>query len=476
MKQGTARKIMTSYYGIRELPLSFFDHLIELHLNGMKNLVSLPSSICKSKGLVKLYVSECSKLESLPEEIGDLENLEELDASYTLISRPPSSIVRLNKLKSLSFGQPRLEYGVFFVFPQVNEGLLSLESLDLSGCNIIDGRLLEDIGSLSSLKVLNLNYCNIIDGGLPEDIGSLSSLKGLYLKGNNFEHLPQSISKLGALEYLDLSRRKLPDYTRYLSFGCLSFLLELYLKEINFEERLTQLPVDIGCLSSLEESYLKGNNFEHLPQSISKLGALEYLNLSDCKRLTQLPEDIGCLSSLKKLNLKGNNFEHLPQSISKLGALKYLDLSDCKRLTQLPEDIGCLSSLEELYLKENNFEHLPCSIYKLGALEYLDLSDCKRLTQLPEFSQQLDTIDADWSNASICNLLFQNMSSLQHDICSSHSLSLTVFVSLEKDIPSWFDCQGMGTSVSVNLPENRISSWDLLYVILANILITSQLI
>uniref|UniRef100_A0A0V0HL96 Putative ovule protein n=1 Tax=Solanum chacoense TaxID=4108 RepID=A0A0V0HL96_SOLCH len=107
-----------------------------------------------------------------------------------------------------------------------------------------------------------------------------------------------------------------------------------------------------------------------------------------------------------------------------------------------------------LILSGNNFEHLPRSIAQLGALEYLDLSDCKRLTQLPEFPQKLDTIHVDWSNASICNLLFQNMSSLQHDICSSDSLSLRVFRSSEEDIPSWFNNQGMGTSVSVNLPKN----------------------
>ncbi|KAL3355211.1 hypothetical protein AABB24_019344 [Solanum stoloniferum] len=184
--------------GIRELPLSFFDHqlhLTELNLSEMDNLVSLPSSICKSKGLVKLSVKRCSKLESLPEEIGDLENLEKLDARDTLISRPPSSIIRLNKLKSLTFGKQKPEDTVNFVFPQVNEGLLSLE-------------------------ILNLNYCNIIDGGLPEDIGSLSSLKELNLKGNNFDHLPRSISQLGALEYLDLSDCKkltqLPEFPQKL--------------------------------------------------------------------------------------------------------------------------------------------------------------------------------------------------------------------------------------------------------------------
>ncbi|KAK6775003.1 hypothetical protein RDI58_026004 [Solanum bulbocastanum] len=570
MKQRTARKIMTSCTGIRELPFTFFDlqpHLTKLHLSFMKNLVSLPSSICKSKGLVRIDVSNCSKLESLPEEIGDLKMLKELDASYTLISRPPSSIVRLNKLKSLQFQKRKSEDIVYFVFPLVNDGLLSLESLDLSYCNIIDGRLPEDIGSLSSLKHLNLSYCNIINGGLPEDIGSLSSLKTLCFCGNKFEHLPRSISQLGALEYLDLSDcKRLTQLPK--DIGSLSSLKHLNLSGNNFKrlsqsisklgaleyldlsdcKRLTQLPEDIGSLSSLKHLNLSGNNFKRLSQSISKLGALEYLDLSDCKRLTQLPEDIGSLSSLKELNLSGNNFECLPQSISKFGALEYLDLSDCKRLTQLPEDIGwllflknlnfsgnnfehlprsishicaleyldlsdckrlaqlpedigcllfledlnlsgtnfehlprsisqicaleyldlsdckrltqlpedigSLFSLKELNLSGNNFEHLPRSIAQLGALEYLDLSDSKKLTQLPEFPQQLYAIHADWSNDSFCNSLFQNISSLQHAICSSHSLSLRVFSSWGEAIPSWFKYQGMGTSVSINLPKN----------------------
>ncbi|XP_049410678.1 TMV resistance protein N-like [Solanum stenotomum] len=264
--------------GIRELPSSiqYLTHITKKHLLGMKNLeapfteldlagmkklIALPSSIGMLKGLVKLDVSWCLKLESLPEEIGDLENLVNLDASCTRISKPPSSIVRLNKLKFLNFAGQCLEDGVYFVFPQVNEGLRSLE-------------------------ILNLSSCNLIDGGLPEDIG--------------------------------------------------------------------------------------------------------------------------CLSSLKKLDLSKNNFEHLPGSIA-----------------------------------------------QLGALEALYLSYCKRLTQLPEFPEQLDKIDAYWSNDSICNSLFQNISSLQqHDISASDSLSLRAFVSWEENIPSWFHHRGFDKSVSVNLPEN----------------------
>ncbi|XP_009778705.1 TMV resistance protein N-like [Nicotiana tabacum] len=167
--------------GIRELPSSYFQyqtHITDLHLSFMKNLVALPSSICRLKSLVSLNVWGCQKLESLPEEIGDLDNLEELYARCTLISRPPSSIVHLNKLKILKFGG--FKDGVYFEFPAVAAGLRSLEDLDLS-------------------------ECNLIDGGLPEDVGSLSSLKELDLSRNNFEHLPRSIAQLGALQSLNLS-------------------------------------------------------------------------------------------------------------------------------------------------------------------------------------------------------------------------------------------------------------------------------
>ncbi|KAH0748081.1 hypothetical protein KY290_027313 [Solanum tuberosum] len=164
-------------------------------LSVMEKLVALSSSIGMLKGLVKLDVSWCPKLKNLPEEIGDLENSEELDASYTRISQLPSSIIRLNKVNSLSFTGQRLEDGVYFVFSQVNEGLHSLE-------------------------ILNLSLCNLIDGGLPEDIGCLSSLKELHLNGNNFVHLLEIIAQLGDLETMYLSNCKrlpqLPEFSKQL--------------------------------------------------------------------------------------------------------------------------------------------------------------------------------------------------------------------------------------------------------------------
>ncbi|KAM3200868.1 hypothetical protein P3L10_033231 [Capsicum annuum] len=158
---------------------------------------------------------------------------------------------------------------------------------------------------------------------------------------------------------------------------------------------------------------------------------------------------------LKELNASFTLISQLSPSIVLLKKLKLLNLGYCNLIDGgLPEDIGCLYSLKELYLSGNDFEHLSRSIAQLGALRSLKLLDCTRLTQLPEFPKRLDTIYADWTNDWICNSLFQNISSLQHDICASDSLSLRVFLSWEEDSPSWFHHRGTGTSVSVNLPGN----------------------
>ncbi|XP_049410553.1 TMV resistance protein N-like [Solanum stenotomum] len=259
-------KIKMEGSGIRKLPSSIMYYqacVPELHWIYMENLVALPRSIGMLKGLVKLDVSYCPKLEIFPEDIGDLENLVELHATCTLISRPPSSIVRLNKLKFLTFAKQQSE--VFFVFPRVNEGLRSLEDLHLSNCNLIDG-------------------------GLPEDIGCLSSLKRFYINGNNFEHLPQSIAQLGDLQLLDLKDCK----------------------------RLKELPGFMGMpnLKTLNLSYCM--NFREVHYSLGFLKKLCTLKLTNCKRLKRFPAL--CIDSLEYLDLEGcYSLEKFPEI---LGSMK----------------------------------------------------------------------------------------------------------------------------------------------------------
>lgn len=122
----------------------------------LTNLKALPKEIGKLKNLRILNISN-TKIISLPDEIGDLENLEFLDLHSNDISSVPESICNLTKLKTLDIGQTNLE-----LLPKDIGNLTELERLDLFGC-----RLKSLPSSLKNLK--QLRYFNIYDNfGLDE--------------------------------------------------------------------------------------------------------------------------------------------------------------------------------------------------------------------------------------------------------------------------------------------------------------------
>ncbi|VVA39008.1 PREDICTED: TMV resistance N [Prunus dulcis] len=163
--------------GVRELPLSIkhLTGLIVLNLRECKNLLSVPSIICSLASLKYLFLSGCSLIDQLPENIGSLELLKELDACQTAIRRLPLSILLLKNLQRLC----------------------------LFGCTGL--QLPHSFSGLSSLVYLNLSGCGLGEGAIPDDIGiCLSSLRSLGLSENNFESIPESISQLSELRELTL--------------------------------------------------------------------------------------------------------------------------------------------------------------------------------------------------------------------------------------------------------------------------------
>ncbi|KAK0591445.1 hypothetical protein LWI29_001969 [Acer saccharum] len=190
---------------LRELHKSvgFLQRLFMLNLKGCKNLESFPSNIGGLKYCLRtLNLEDCSKLDRLPQNLEVLECLEELNASGTLIRQVPSSIVKLTNLQKLSFrdcrdqpSQTLMSFLWSYMFPQSrNESSMCLRLPSLAG--------------LHSLKSLVLSGCNLSEGTLPNDLDSLASLEKLDLSRNNFVNLPESISRLPKLEILCLRECK----------------------------------------------------------------------------------------------------------------------------------------------------------------------------------------------------------------------------------------------------------------------------
>lgn len=146
-------------------------NLTEINLHKAYGLRSLPPEIGQLKKLTSLRVN-ATQLEALPKEIGDCEALECLFASNTPIISVPPEIGKLKKLRVLT----------------------------LSGTGITD--LPNSLCELTSLEELYLSFTDLT--ALPEDIGNLQNLRLLRLFGCKLKTLPRSMRQLKNLRHLNV--------------------------------------------------------------------------------------------------------------------------------------------------------------------------------------------------------------------------------------------------------------------------------
>ncbi|KAM5574120.1 hypothetical protein ABKV19_013561 [Rosa sericea] len=162
-------------------------------------------------------------------------------------------------------------------------------------------------GGLKSLKDLNLSGCSKLDK-LPDELGHIACLEKLDVSGSGIREVPSSIGLLKNLKELSIA-------------GCAA-----------------QSPKSWNMMSNPSQLLRKRS---HIPAGLSLpclsgLHSLTKLDLSDCNLSEEaMPSDFGCLSSLKRLNLSRNQFFRLPESISQLSKLEYLDLYRCCKLRTL---------------------------------------------------------------------------------------------------------------------------------------------
>jgi hypothetical protein len=177
---------------------------------------------------------------------------------------------------------------------------------------------------------------------LPLSFQNLTGLTLLYLHDcNKFSSFPSVICSLTSLEALILSGCKVQphkSFTRH-SPGLSPILSAIALCTFTWHS-VAPSPISSAialctcCFFIAQHPEPKRNFF--LPKSLTGLGSLAHLNLSDCNLEDgDLPDDLSCLSSLESLKLSKNNFTCLPHSISQLSKLKFLYVDKCSRLKSL---------------------------------------------------------------------------------------------------------------------------------------------
>lgn len=210
----------------------------------------ISKNIGKLTSLKKLYLGN-NKIKdwALPEELGDLTQLEVLDLHNNRLQTthdwPAQNwLSKLINLKVLNLSNNELEE-----LPKGMEKLTKLEKLNLSHNKLESESLRSWIGKLTNLKKLDLSNNNLFK--FPAGKEKITEADVLALA------IPEEMGNLTKLEKLDLSHNKLQDVSTWYWIGKLTHLKELILKE----NHLFHLSNTIGNLTHLEILDLRENVF-----------------------------------------------------------------------------------------------------------------------------------------------------------------------------------------------------------------------
>lgn len=286
---------------------------LDLHNVGLTN--TLPNELGDLNQLKKLTLSK-NQITGLPMSVGALTQLKELDLYNNILFNLPSTIGNLNLLEAL-----RLESNPINALPSSIGNLVNLELLMLSNTSI--ATVPNNFDNLLSLKYLYIANTNL--STFPDEIYSLINLKKLYCGYSNISYISNDIKYLVQLE-------------------------ELYLHHCN----LTTLPHELGQLPALQTLQLNNNQLTTLPASLGNLSTLLNFNL-DNNLLTELPTTIGQLNQLSLLSVNNNLLDSIPSTFVGLSQLVRLS-AEKNKLTKLPAGMAAINPAPSIFVSFNQLE------------------------------------------------------------------------------------------------------------------------
>ena len=341
-----------------------FTNSISLSIRS-KTLEKLPEWLGDLTNLKNLDISYNSNLSTIPEALGNLTNLTNLViSSNDNLSTIPEALGNLTNLTNLVISSN----DNLSTIPEALGNLTNLTNLVISSNDNLS-TIPEALGNLKNLEFLELNWQPFLwENTLPK----LPFLKKISVTGssnlNDFLELVQHFPNLGSLIISRNSNlRTLPE-----SLGNLTNLESLV---ISYNNNLQTIPKSLGNLTNLTSLKINNNdNLSNLPEPIENLKKLEFLELNWQPLLWEnvLPK----LPFLKKISLTGStNLEGVPEIIKVFPKLSSLIISNNSDLITLPESLGSLTNLTSLEISRNiELRKLPASLGSLESLESLILS------------------------------------------------------------------------------------------------------
>jgi ankyrin repeat protein/predicted Ser/Thr protein kinase len=210
-------------------------------------------------------------LDSLPSEVRDLAQLQQLYLSNNSFVKFPPEIFSLTNLRTL--------------WIQANQ-LTSLPP---------------EIGMLVSLEKLKLSNNRIRSvGGFPPQMAQLYNLKEIWVENNTLDRWPSELLTVSSLERVWLDQNQIAEIPSQIAG-----LVRLERLSMN-RNLLEAVPAEIGRCRQLEKLWLNDNQIVRIPAELNNCVRLQTLALAT-NRIADMP-DLSALTNLVDLRLESNPF------------------------------------------------------------------------------------------------------------------------------------------------------------------------
>ena len=326
------------------------------------NIESIPDSLFAISSLKHLDLSE-NKINNLGEKLSKLKNLEFLDVSQNQLDKFPDVFSKIKSLNDIViYGNPFKELDdnlAFKTYPynhQYNKEKEEYEPLAYAESILVLNSSWLDI-PFSRICEITLN--NNVDTLRVESSEMLTKLLN-----------SRSLNKLSHIKSLDLS------WNPWLELGAEGSQAEgswVVTRNNYYEEaKLKEIPDGIKDFQSLEELNIKGNRLESFNTGILQIKNLKKLNISS-NTISQIP-DLSSLCNLEFFDCSSNSITDIPESVFNLLKLKILDFGFNQNIKTISDKIHQLQHLESLNINANDIGCLPTELGQLKNLVSLNVS------------------------------------------------------------------------------------------------------
>ncbi|XP_024192164.1 probable LRR receptor-like serine/threonine-protein kinase At1g53430 isoform X2 [Rosa chinensis] len=267
--------------------------------------------------------------------------------------------------------------------------------LDLSS-NQLTGPIPESLGNLTFISFIEL-YNNFLNGSIPASLGALTYLHVLSMENNRISgSLPQTLGNLTILNYLGVASNSISG-TVPKSFASLTSLYAFYLSGNYLSGPFPDFIAANWTL--IEEIFLNGNNFKgKIPAGIFNLSHLEMLSISD---------------------VEADSHFQFPPSIHVAKSFSVLILRNCSITGQIPSYIGNMLSLTNIDLSFNRLTgRIPDSLKNLN-VTHMSFSKNMLTGKIPDWIQNAVWSKMDFSYNNFSKLTFKPSPNLQLNLFSS---------------------------------------------------------